>query len=184
MLKWSPKKWTSLKVLAMKTRDDLSNAAQRRHAKERFATAQRMENEYLRSLRLLTRHIDHIVKGMAPKGFVRNPAELQRVLRQYSQAIEPWAKAVAEKLYWRVSRKDEAAWMQLSKQINRSLRKELQDAPTGNMFQDFLKEQVKLITSLPIEAAERVHKLTTEAMLSGRRAADIAEEILDRKSVV
>ena len=40
-----------------------------------------------------------------------------------------------------------------------------------------LAEQVGLITNLPLEAAERVHKLTTEGMLAGSRPAEIAEQI-------
>jgi len=139
--------------------------------------------EYLRSLRQLTRQIDHIVKGMAPGGMVGNSIELQRVLRQYGEAIEPWARSVAEKMLARAARKDEAAWIQLGKTMGKSLRKELNDAPTGDFLRQFLNEQVVLITSLPIEAAERVHKLTSEALVSGRRADDIAKDILQTGKV-
>lgn len=167
----------------MRTSDDISDREQRRRARERFAVASKMEVEYLRSLRQLTRQVDHIIKGMAPKGVMRNPLELQNVLRQYAKTIEPWARSVAEKMLWRISHKDEAAWAQLGKQMNRALRQELQDAPTGNILQQFLNEQVHLITSLPIEAAERVHKLTVEALVSGRRAEDIAADILQTGKV-
>jgi SPP1 gp7 family putative phage head morphogenesis protein len=46
-----------------------------------------------------------------------------------------------------------------------------------------LAEQVRLITSLPREAAARVHKLTTEALVTGSRAAEIAREILNTGEV-
>lgn len=162
----------------MKTKDDLSNAELRRQSRERFATAQRMENEYLRSLRQLTRQIDHIVKGMAPGGVVQNSIELQNVLRQYSKAITPWARSVAEKILMRIAQKDESAWIHLGKSMGRSIRKELNDAPTGQALRKFLDEQVILITSLPIEAAERVHKLTLEGLADATRAKEIAQEIL------
>lgn len=161
----------------MKTKD-MSVAEQRRQARERFAVAERMENEYLRSLRQLVRQVDHIIKGMAPNGVVKNSNELQQVLTQYSRTIEPWARAVAEKMVMRIARKDEFAWMHLGKSIGRSLRKEIQEVPTGEFLRKFLEEQVTLITSLPIDAAQRIHKLTLEGITEGTRAKEIAAEIL------
>lgn len=162
----------------MKTRDDPTNKEIRRAARERFQLAERLEAEYLRALRQLTRQVDHIVKGMAPNGFVKDSQELQRVLRQYAQTIEPWARKVAEKMLARISQKDERAWLQLSRAMGKSLREELQSAPVGQMLRKFLDEQVHLITSLPIEAAQRVHMLTWQGITEGTRAKEIAVEIL------
>ena len=168
----------------MKAHDESPNAAQRREARERFAQAQRLEAEYMRALRHLTRQIDHIVKGMAPGGVVKNSIELQNVLRQYSKTIEPWARAVAEKMIRKVMRKNETSWAKLGSDIGRALRKELNAAPTGNFLKEYLETQVHLITSLPIDAAERVHNLTLESMLTGERAKQVAAEILKTGSVV
>lgn len=44
-------------------------------------------------------------------------------------------------------------------------------------MQGRLAEQVALIKSLPIEAAQRVHALTIEGLENGTRAAEIAKEI-------
>lgn len=151
----------------------------RRKARERYALAERLEAEYLRSLKQLTRQVDHIVKGMAPGGVVRDSIELQRVLRNYAKAIEPWARGVAERMIARIAKKDELAWSKLGDEMGRGLRKELKDAPTGQFLSNFLQEQVILITSLPAEAADRVHKLTMEGMITGgRRASEIAKDIL------
>lgn len=151
---------------------------QRREARERFANAQRMEMDYMRALRQLTKQIGHIVNGMAPGGVVRNSIELQGVLQKYSEAIAPWARSVAEKMLARVAKKDENSWAKLGKSIGVELRKELQDAPVGDMLRQFLSEQVELITSLPIEAGERVHKLVMEALTNGQRADEIAKDVL------
>ena len=166
------------------TRDDNQDRELRRKAKERFAVAEKLEKEYLRSLRQLTRQVDHIIKGMTNNGVIRNSSELQRVLRQYSVLVEPWARSVAEKMLLRVSKKDEAAWISLGKEMGKSLRKELNEAPTGDFLRKFLNEQVHLITSLPIDAAERVHKLTLEGITEGTRAKEIAAEILKTGSVI
>lgn len=155
-----------------------SNKNLRRQARERFNVARKLESEYLRALRQLTRQIDHMVKGMAPNGVVTNSQELEQMLRQYSQTIRPWAKSVAQKMIARIAQKDKSAWIQLGKAMGKALRQELNDAPTGAMLNDFLATQVQLITSLPLEAAERVHRLTQEAMISSSRASEVAKEIL------
>lgn len=151
----------------------------RKEARERFANAQRLEIEYMRALRQLTKQIDHIVKGMAPGGKVRDSVALQNVLKKYSETIRPWAEAIAEKMITKIAKKDFQSWTKLGKNIGVSLRAELEQAPIGDMFKQFMTEQVHLITSLPLEAAERVHTLTTEGMLAGgRRANEIAKDIL------
>jgi SPP1 gp7 family putative phage head morphogenesis protein len=162
----------------------VSEQAARRRAKERFAVASRMEAEYLRILKSLTRQIDAIVKGMVQKGKpVTNTFELQQALRNYAKVIEPWARAVATKMVERIARKNEAAWVQMGDSMGKAMRKELNDAPIGDTMRAFLNEQVVLITSLPIDAAERVHKLTQEALISSARAKTIADDILETGKV-
>jgi SPP1 gp7 family putative phage head morphogenesis protein len=169
----------------MATKADQTKEAKaaRRKARERFALAERLEAEYLRALRKLTKQIDSIVKSMAPAGVVRDSAELQRVLKNYAAAIEPWARSIAEKMLAKIAKKDEAAWTQLGKNMGRELRKEIQEAPTGNALRTFLNEQVHLITSLPLEAAERVHKLTLEGITGAKRASEVQREILQTGNV-
>ena len=152
--------------------------AQRRKARERFALAERLEAEYLRALRQLTRQVDHIIRAMAPGGVVKNSAELQKVLTDYAKVIEPWAYSIASRMVQRIADKDESAWAKNGKEMGLELRKLIQDAPVGHALQAFLKEQVILITSLPVHAAMRVHKLTMEGMSGARRASEIAADIL------
>jgi SPP1 gp7 family putative phage head morphogenesis protein len=61
--------------------------------------------------------------------------------------------------------------------MGRQLTNEIMETPTGALFRSRLAEQVTLIKSLPLEAAQRVHELTTEALVDGRRSAELAEEI-------
>ena len=157
----------------------------RKKARQRYALAERLEAEYLRALRQVTRQVDHIVKGMAEAkgGVLRNSSELEAMLRNYSRIIAPWARSVANRMLNRVAGKDETAWSKLGKDMGRELRKEIQDAPTGELLRAFLQEQVILITSLPAEAADRVHKLTLEGMTGAKRADEVAAEILQTGKV-
>ncbi len=160
------------------TTHDASVAELRRLARQRFAKAHRLEAQYLRQLQGVVRQIDSIVKGMAPQGVVHDLPGIQRVLNQYSETIRPWARSVAERILAEISRRDEAAWHELGKETGRALRKEIQSAPTGATLRLLLDEQVALITSLPTEAGQRVHKLTLEAIADSSRAKEIAADIL------
>ncbi len=160
------------------TRDAYASTALRNEAHKRFKMAERLEAEYMRSLRMLAKQIDHIVKGMAPAGVVTDSHELQRVLRQYGIAIRPWATSVASKMVNRIAGVDESRWYSLSKQMGTALKKELQNAPTGKWLRQYLEENVELITSLPEDAARRVHDLTFGALSTGRRAEEIQKDIL------
>lgn len=167
----------------MTTRARPATAAQRIEAKKRLALADRLEGEYMRSLRMLAKQVDHIVKGMAPGGVVTDSLELQRVLRSYGEAVRPWAVSVATKMVSRIANVDDKQWWKLSQTMGTELKKELQTAPTGIWLRKYLEENVRLITSLPVEAADRVHDLTFGALSTGRRAEQIQTDILNTGDV-
>lgn len=160
----------------------MTKAEERKQARERFATASRLEREYLRSLRYVTNQIDHMIKGVM-NGAKPDIAALEQMLVRYSQLIEPWARSVAQKMLTRVARKDENAWIQTGNAMGKALRKDLQNAPIEAELQKLLAEQVHLITSLPLEAAQRVHKMSMEGLVSGERANSISQKILETGSV-
>jgi SPP1 gp7 family putative phage head morphogenesis protein len=149
----------------------------RREARERFLAGRNAEKQYARQLRQVAKQVGDIVNGLAPDGIVGNVSELVGALNHYADLLQPWAKAVASRMIADVSRRDAAAWEKHGKLIGQALRREIDTAPTGAAMRSSLAEQVKLITSLPREAAERVHKLTLEGISKGTRASEIAKEI-------
>lgn len=165
------------------TRDDYTSPELRAEAHKRFKLAERLEAEYMRSLRMLAKQIDHIVKDMAPGGVVADSHELQRVLRTYGTTIRPWATSVAAKMVNRIAQVDDNRWFKLSGQMGDALKRELRTAPTGKWLRSYLEENVSLITSLPEDAANRVHDLTFGALSTGRRAEEIQKDILNTGEV-
>ncbi|MDR3488798.1 MAG: phage minor head protein [Bradyrhizobium sp.] len=99
-------------------------------------------------------------------------------MQAYAQRLDPWADSVADRMVKEIAAADREAWRRTSTLIGRLLHKEIETAPTGAVMRDSLDRQVTLIKSLPLEAAERVHKLTMEGMVEGRRTNDIAKEIV------
>lgn len=151
--------------------------AARKLARERFLRARKAGKSYARQLRSVAVQVGNLVNGMAPGGKVQSMPELANALDRYAQLLKPWAKSVTQKMINEVAQRDEQAWVQLSRSMGRELRKEIQQAPTGQVMQILMDEQVALITSLPLHAAQRVHNLTIEAITTAERAADIAQEI-------
>lgn len=138
--------------------------------------ARRAETQYARTLRRVAKTVGDIIAAFPP-GDPASLPPLEQALRRYSEALDPWARAVAGRMIAEVATRDAKTWQELSQQIGRALRQEIEQAPTGQAMRQRLEENVSLIKSLPIEAAERVHKLTLSAITTGRRAEDIAREI-------
>lgn len=111
-------------------------------------------------------------RGQAETGF------LQQLLAQYAQTLEPWAERVARRMLLDVDDRSRQSWRALGNEISLGLRQELEEAPTGRAFASLLLQQVGLITSIPREAAERVHTLATEALINSTRAKALSEEIM------
>lgn len=144
----------------------------------RYTKARRAEARYSAQLQSVARTIGSLIDGVAPGGEVKNPGLLQETMSKYAQLLRPWAHAAAGAMLTDVDRRDYTMWSELSGSIGQSLRHELRYAPTGRTLREALQRNVDLITSLPLDAAERVHKMTTEALVTGRRAEDIAKEIM------
>jgi uncharacterized protein with gpF-like domain len=129
------------------------------------------------------RQVGQLVRGFEEAGVIVDPASLRASLLAYAEALAPWAKSIAERMQAQVSQQDLRAWRQFGAEIGRALHREVEEAPTGLLRRNLMDEQVLLIKSLPLEAAQRVHHLTREAQLTGRRAAEIADEIRESGNV-
>jgi len=160
-------------------RPAVDTKAARKAARERFVKARRAEKQYGQRLRQVAKQVGDLIKGFAPQGVVTNPAGLDEALRRYAQALEPWARAVGARMVADVARRDQAAWAEASAELTRNLAREVATAPMGAAMAADLERQVTLITSLPLEAAQRVHELTTEALVAtSARASEIRDMIL------
>ena len=155
----------------------------RKGKRARWMKAQAAESGYARSLRALARQVGMIVKGIAPDGALSDPTPLIQTLKQYAQTIEPWARSVAAFMVADVARRDKAMWAKTTKEMSSGLRREIMEAPTGETFRKLQEQQVGLIKSIPLEAAQRVHDLAQEAMVASVRPGDIAKKILETEAV-
>jgi len=108
---------------------------------------------------------------------------IENILRKYADALGPWAEATARRMLEEVSQQDFKSWQRITSTIGKDLQREILTAPTGEVMKNLLAEQVGLIKSIPLSAANRVHDLTLKGIEDSTRAKQIAVEILRSNEV-
>lgn len=153
-------------------------------SRERFLKARKAETAYARNLKAVARQIGSLIRGFTtPQGVVTNLPSLQASLEQYAATLRPWSKAVTQKMHSEVGTRNAKAWEELANEMGFSLRRQLGRDPIGEYMREALNYQVDLITSLPLEAAERVHRLTMRGISAGSRGQEIRDMILNSTHV-
>lgn len=150
----------------------------RKQTRTNWILARRAENSYNVRLRQVARQIGSFVRGFDPQEVLKHPDQVNQVLRNYSDMLHPWARSVARFMLADVARRDLAMWKAHSKDLSAGIRTELLQAPTGGIFSRLMEEQVDLITSMPLDAAERIQHFATESMVAGVRSSALQQEIL------
>ena len=148
-----------------------------KETRESFAATRKAEMQFARNLRSIARHIGDLTRVIYT-GTLESARTLEEALRRYAAGLHPWAQASAARMLADVSRRDEAVWNRMASNMSRQLKTELKTAPIGAAMQALMQSQVGLITSLPREAAERVHKLAHENLFVAGRGENIVKEIM------
>lgn len=143
-----------------------------------WTQARRAESLYNTRLRSVAKYVGQLVKGFAPDGVVKDLDLLVKSLEAYATLLTPWARSVASYMLADVNRRDEKLWRENSAAMGKAIRVELAQAPTGVSFARMRDEQVELIRSLPVKAAQRVTALAREAMLTSSRGAEVEAAIM------
>lgn len=147
-------------------------------ARATLRIAKALTEKYGRQLRKIAQHIDDISRGFDATTEAGQQA-IQRHLKSYAATLTPWAEANADRMLAEVAAADGKRWRRLSAEIGRGVEREIQSAPIDRVFREMKADQVRLITSLPTEAAERVHDLVTKGLAKGQRADTIAAQIYE-----
>lgn len=162
----------------LRTSDARGSKTEYRKSQQIYLKSRKAEAAYARQLRQVAKQVGSIVKGFVNPKEVTNSTQLQNALSKYADLLRPWAVSVSERMFADVARRDATMWADLGADIGEQLRGEIETTPTGDLFRRAVNEQVDLITSLPRQAAERVHKVIIDGMSAGTRASDIAKEVL------
>ena len=155
----------------------LAGRAALKQQRERFTKARAAEHWYAIQLRKIASQVGTLASIYDPED-PETLSILEDALYRYARVVKPWATNTAIRMIADVAKRDEAAWAEHGRQIGRALRQEIQTAPTGAVMQSLLNEQVTLITSIPLEAAARVHQLALAGITEGARGKSIVDMVM------
>jgi len=147
-----------------------ADAAKARPVSKGFAPSKATERAYAKQLRSVADQVGRIT-AKAP-----DPQEAKRALEAYAATVEPWARQAATNMVRAAARKNDGAWRKAAAQWGIDLRGMLA-ADISGAVRARIDENVRLITSIPAQAAERVAEMAHGALLDGTRADAIMEKI-------
>jgi SPP1 gp7 family putative phage head morphogenesis protein len=143
-----------------------------------WAHSRRAETSYAGQLRKLVRNIEFIISGGVNEENPTDTSAIEQMLLAYANLITPWAETTAERMLADIDQRGRRAWAQHSRTMSRALAEEIETAPTGAILRQLQQEQVTLIKSLPLQAAERVHEAAMRGILNASRGEDIVADIM------
>lgn len=151
--------------------------------KPKFKPSVSAETAFSRALKKVAKISGHLVETHVDGHEIKNPKEMTAALTAYSKTIGPWAEKQAAKMLAKVSRANKTSYSKAAKEIGKGLTKELEQEPVGQVARALMREQVELIKSIPLRAAERAQKLAMEAVINGTRASEVADMLQKATSV-
>lgn len=143
-----------------------------------WAHSRRAETHYAIQLRKLAKQIGVLIFGGIDDADPSNTSMIEYMLRAYADMITPWATATARRMLADVENRDRVQWARHSRTMSREIIREIEEAPTGAAFRALMDEQVELIRSLPLQAAQRVHDVAIKGISEGARGEAIIAEIM------
>lgn len=148
--------------------------------KNKFKPSRAVEQEFARGLKRIARASAGIVESHVQGSTIVNSPAMKKALEEYAKAITPWARNQALKMIESTKKRisTEKAYKEHTKKIGANLLDVLNTTENGLVTISLVNEQVELIKSIPLEAAERAQKLVLEGLAGGRRADDIAAELM------
>ncbi len=128
-----------------------------------------IEIQYHRALMGIAKECNRIA-GNAPS-FTRAMA----ILTRYAEILEPYAEKLATNMVLKIERKDRQSWSKHSKKIAQILKN---SQNINNAIQFNIINNINLIKSIPLDAAEKAMRLAGESATGyAGRAEEIAEQI-------
>lgn len=140
--------------------------------------SKQLERQFAALLGKIARRVNiYFYKYVDKDGFIKDIEGLKKVLADYANKIEPWALKNCERLLKQIEAYNARAFPAIL--AKNALAKEYVMVAARGL----LREQVDLIKSLPLHAAERAQSLAVEQALGGGRAAGIVSKIKESGDV-
>ena len=137
----------------------------------------KIQLEYEKSLTKIAKQVGRIVNRY-PIDDPNSVKKIDAALTAYAESLTGWAVSTAMSKINAADLADRNMWRANSARISKALKERLANSDMQVIKEELLREQVRLIKSIPLEAAQRVNKLTLEGLVNGTRSNDIVREIM------
>lgn len=146
--------------------------------RSKFQEPKGVEQDYSRKLRMVARVVGQLASHYIVGSTIPFPKQLDAAMKAYSESLGPWAVKVAWEMLSRTSASSRRAFTASQKSLTQGFNETMATSQVGMTQQVLLREQVDLIKSLPLVAAERAQTLATEAMMNSSRGSEIERELM------
>jgi SPP1 gp7 family putative phage head morphogenesis protein len=145
--------------------------------RSKYQAPRSTEETYARALRRVARVVGSIIEPHIEGANFMNLGQMMQALRNYSDALGPWAAARAQEMLRSVAASTKRAFAAENRRFTTGIQGLIAEEAVGLQQQVLLREQVDLIKSLPTKAGEQAQTLATQAIIDGTRSTEIADKI-------
>jgi SPP1 gp7 family putative phage head morphogenesis protein len=147
--------------------------------KNDFSYNKRIESEYNQMLNIVADEVNKILNKF-DQNDPSTSLHVLEMLRVYANSLHDWASKLVTGLVYNLNIDDERQWKKHSALMSEKTRKKMETAPIKPMMVQYLKENVGIIQSMPIRAAERVQQIVLENLKTGEyRAEGLVDQIMN-----
>jgi len=146
-------------------------------AKQPFIVNPRWEREYNELLKVVNRNVERIMNRYNPND-PNTSVEVIKALQDYAEKLTGWAKEKIQGIIYNLNSDSEKKWRQHSAFISKYLRVEMEKAPIKPLIKQYMEDNVKLISSVPLNAAKKIEKIVLENLKTGTKRAESLTDIV------
>jgi SPP1 gp7 family putative phage head morphogenesis protein len=106
--------------------------------------------------------------------------EVLELLQDYANKLFEWSQDAIGGIIYKLNDESDREWQKHANKMSGYLRHTLETAPVLPLMQDYMRQNVGLIQSMPLRAAERVQELVMENLKTGKhRAEGLVDQIMN-----
>jgi SPP1 gp7 family putative phage head morphogenesis protein len=106
--------------------------------------------------------------------------DLLETLQDYANQLFDWSQDALGGIIYKLNDESKREWDKHANKMGGYLRHTLETAPVLPLMQDYMRQNVGLIQSMPLRAAERVQELVLENLKTGQyRAEGLVDQIMN-----
>lgn len=142
-----------------------------------FEAARNAERNYAAKMRRIVKQIRDFISQMWEYD-VSAAHHINALLNRYGETIKPYAASITRRMHTEANARNLQQWRRYTSTMSQAIQKEVRETDVGMRMRQLLEDQVDLITSLPRDVGERVHRLTLEGLEKGLRYDDVYAAIM------